>query len=513
VDTSVFYRLTNGLLGPGRSLDVLPDGSGQLWMGTSDDSSGQRWRLVDHGGGKYALQTSYLGECFSLDVVNDGTNTTPCLAPTGGFSGQNWTLTPRPDGTCRLVNDFTGPDSSLGTDAGTDDPVLGSGDHSGQHWTLTGLGQVPGTVPIPDLAARPGLNIAEGPTDFARFARPRGVVKAVMIFVDFPDAHADPASADAIGKHLLGQGQAQQLFQDQSYGQLTLDVTVRSDLGWRRLAKCSTDYHIDDDFESQKSYISDAAALFHPAEIRFPDYQIVFVVAPETASFRASPAFTPGVNDGAPCPGGTIRHAVTFGTDSYTNRFINLVHEVGHLFGLPDLYPGGGGAYNSQAGCWPIMSDIFHSVSFLGWHRHKNGWLPASRATYINAGRPAWYGTLSPLPGSCGLSMVVLPVDDVHYPSKVFVIELAQPVLGTNGQYCGEGVLVYTVDATIDTLESPVVIIPRQVSDSPDYGYLYEAPYGVGDVARARGPASVTLAVTVLQKFGSCYNIKIEYRP
>jgi hypothetical protein len=73
--------------------------------------------------------------------------------------------------------------------------------------------------------------------------------------------------------------------------------------------------------------------------------------------------------------------------------------------------------------------------------------------------------------------------------------------------------LVYTVDATIDTLESPVVIIPRQVSDSPDYGYLYEAPYGVGDVARARGPASVTLAVTVLQKFGSCYNIKIEYRP
>ena len=45
----------------------------------------------------------------------------------------------------------------------------------------------------------------------------------------------------------------------------------------------------------------------------------------------------------------------------------------------------GGGAYNSNAGCWPIMSDIFHSVSFLGWHRHKNGWLPVSRATYIDA--------------------------------------------------------------------------------------------------------------------------------
>ena len=39
---------------------------------------------------------------------------------------------------------------------------------------------------------------------------------------------------------------------------------------------------------------------------------------------------------------GEIRLAVTFGTDSYSNRYINLVHEVGHLFGLPDLYPDSG---------------------------------------------------------------------------------------------------------------------------------------------------------------------------
>jgi hypothetical protein len=29
----------------------------------------------------------------------------------------------------------------------------------------------------------------------------------------------------------------------------------------------------------------------------------------------------------------------------------------------------------------------------------------------------------------------VLPVDDVNRPSKVFVVELAQPVLGSNDQY------------------------------------------------------------------------------
>ena len=70
---------------------------------------------------------------------------------------------------------------------------------------------------------------------------------------------------------------------------------------------------------------------------------------------------------------------------------------------------------------------------------------------------------------------------------------------------------LYTVDATVPTLESPVVVIPKTLSASPVYGGLYEAPYGVGDrVSVTDGSAS--LAVTVLQKFGSSSNVKIEYR-
>jgi hypothetical protein len=218
------------------------------------------------------------------------------------------------------------------------------------------------------------------------------------------------------------------------------------------------------------------------------------------------------VGDEASSPSGKIRLAVTLGHDSYSNRYINLVHEIGHLFGLPDLYVAGETVDQSKVGCWSIMCDIFHSVSFLGWHRHKNGWLSAARATYIKQATPGWYATLSPLSGSCGLSLIVLPVDHVNHPSKVFVIELAQPVLGTNDEYWGDGVLVYTVDATIESGASPVVVIPQQVSDSDDYGHLYQAPYGVGDVAHARGPGSVALKVSVLQKFGSFYNIKIDYR-
>ena len=106
--------------------------------------------------------------------------------------------------------------------------------------------------------------------------------------------------------------------------------------------------------------------------------------------------------------------------------------------------------------------------------------------------------------------MVVLPIDDPQCPSKVFVIELAQPMKGaTNGVGC-EGVLVYSVNSMIPTGHSPVVLYPKTVSNSPELGYLYEAPYGMNDsVSFIEGGTRLTL--TVLQRFGSCYHLKVSY--
>jgi LysM domain len=136
----VLYRLTNNYLGSGVSLEVHSDGSRRLKMAPTGDYSGQHWLLVDWGNGKYALRTLYLGDGYSLDVINDGTNTTPWLASTGDFSGQYWTLGTWPDRNYRLT--ITGPGMSLDTYAGTHEPFLGAGDHSGQHWMLTRLRKI-----------------------------------------------------------------------------------------------------------------------------------------------------------------------------------------------------------------------------------------------------------------------------------------------------------------------------------------------------------------------------------
>ena len=66
--------------------------------------------------------------------------------------------------------------------------------------------------------------------------------------------------------------------------------------------------------------------------------------------------------------------------------------------------------------------------------------------------------------------MVVVPVDDPARPSKVFVIEVAQPIRLKGGTKTKEeGVLVYSVDATLATGQNPVVVYPRQDLDKAAY--------------------------------------------
>jgi M6 family metalloprotease-like protein len=513
LDTTSYYRLTNVSRGRGSALDVRPDGSGLLMMAPPADVSGQYWKLVDVGGGKYALRTLYLGECFSLDVINDGKNDTPFLNATGNFTGEHWTVAPSAAyGTWRLTNDFTGPDRSLMVSPDTSEPFVGTGDFFQQSWFLTPLRKLdPPSLP-PDLDPGENTDHSEGPSDYGNFARPLGSVGAVMVFVDFPDATGPPAACLPISQFLLGNGKFQQNYREQSYEKLDMEVDVRADLGWRRIQHTSA---IDNtDFAQQMSYITAAVAAF--PDVSFKD-KIMILVPPESAvNVTPSPAFNPGKGSGVKTlSGDEVYLAVTVGQDVWANArsgvekfsWMTLVHEVGHLFDLPDLYVLKQPPVLSKAGCWDVMSDIFNSETFLGWHRRKNGWLDPERTLYIDWSTTGWYTTLHPLSGRCGLSMVVLPIDDAKKPSKVFVIEIAPP---PSDPSWGQGILIYSVDATIPSGQSPLEVFPKTPGVGPNAAGLYLAPFGVGDHAKVR-VGGVDLTVDVLQKFGSSYNVKIGY--
>jgi M6 family metalloprotease-like protein len=365
---------------------------------------------------------------------------------------------------------------------------------------------------IPQLDSR-GAACGEGPSDARIYRRPVGPVKAVMIFVDFPDAPGI-AEPDAVAAHLLGNGGVFETFVDQSHGNLDLTVAVRSDLGWRRMPKDSEQFNFWSptmEVDGHRRYLEAAAVLFK-GDVNFADFDFVYVVAPEQGALPLSPAFTVFPTQGAKLGGGReITLAVTFGRDSYSNTFINLVHETGHLFGLPDLYPGGGFAEQSLAGCWCIMSDIFRASGFIGWHRHKCGWLADDRKDYVAMpGRRRV--TLTPLTERAGLSLLAIAAEGAVRPSKVWVVEVAQPPFrkGGLGMSPVEGVLLYRVDAALESGKSPIVVVPKLESSSVEFGNLFQAPFQPGDPRFVDRFGERTLALTVLGKTGTAYDLEVE---
>ena len=83
--------------------------------------------------------------------------------------------------------------------------------------------------------------------------------------------------------------------------------------------------------------------------------------------------------------------------------------------------------------------------------------------------------------------MIVVPVDDVAKPSKVFVIEVAQSIKLNNKQFSEpKGILIYSVDATRATGENAIVVYPRV--------NLNEAAFQSGDTFEHKdAPMSVSI--------------------
>lgn len=518
LDTSSYYRLTNDYTSSSQALGVHTDGSGKLEMVPVDALAGQYWEFVRVAdASKYAMRTKYLGDGFSLDVVNDnGVNSRSLhMATTGYYSGQLWTVTPWGDGSFQLTNDFTGPAKHLDVYSDTKEAMLDGDNHSGQHWRLTKIGPVVKTSPVPALTpTAPDAWLHEGTTDNSIYPKAVGRVRAVMIFVDFADTPAQPGeSAFDAGQLLTGSGSVANTFSKQSYGKLDLQIDIRADFSWRRMDSSFRRPNFQTNAE-HRAYISAAMAMYSRSEIDFSTYSVVMVVPPKKSGMLGSSAFVSGVaGTGIVTPGGEVRLGVTFGEYSYIERPTTAIHELGHTLGLPDIYPTAGAPGDLaswKAGSWDIMSDTHVSQSFTGWHRHKLGWLVADRKTWVKA--PAAAGlatriTLSPLDSTYGVSMLVM---DLRSTAKVLVAEVVQPVKGKDGTLWGEGVLIYTIDSRIPTGQQPVEVVPKATGVSDNYGALWKAPWAVGDTAVYK-IGGTTVKVKVLQRFEQSWNVEVSY--
>ena len=215
------------------------------------------------------------------------------------------------------------------------------------------------------------------------------------------------------------------------------------------------------------------------------------IVSSRGARLPVSPALVAGPDDTRfVFDGRAIGFGVTFGADiragatPYANAPRVFQHELGHTFGLPDLYRYGGGDIHRDVGAWDPMGNIFRGTAFGAWHRRKLGWLRPSRVVCLERRGASATVTLAPLDTAGGRKLVVLKVDR----NRAYTVEVRRPV-GTDRGLCGAGVLVSLVDARKNTGAGPVVVqrAARATSAEPDCGATAGAAFATGGVFQDRG--------------------------
>jgi M6 family metalloprotease-like protein len=264
---------------------------------------------------------------------------------------------------------------------------------------------------LPSLYSAPLTETNEGTTNLKLGLDPRPRLRAVMLFVDFPDLRARE-STSTIYAHLVPRARA--WFDEVSYGHLQLDVTpVRR---WFRMPSRVRSYGLADGVSGpeQHVYLRDAVKAAD-SRVDFAGYQVIYVVAAKGTGAERSPAFLDYPGGGIDADGNELRYGATFFEDTKLDaRYAAnvLIHETGHVLGLPDLYDVPDPRYWSLfrfAGGWDVMSWNDPGFHFLAWEKWKLGWLEPPQIACLD-GAGTMTATVTPLERAGGLKAIVLPV-------------------------------------------------------------------------------------------------------
>ncbi|WP_258534859.1 M6 family metalloprotease domain-containing protein [Streptomyces sp. PT12] len=325
----------------------------------------------------------------------------------------------------------------------------------------------PCTLPRAPLHHSEGLD-----TWNEEYPEPVGTLRAVMLFLSFPDAKprlsprriADdyfPATSD--------------FFRDASYGKLDLRADIEA--AWLRMPADSGDYGIRRDWDAslRSAYVRDALKVVTP-RVDLADYDVVYLVADPDAP-GVDPDATKVVNFDEPVTVGDaeIRRLVTVFEHRRPDRNV-LAHETGHVFDLPDLYhrpDDPHGDWDTHVGDWDLMGSQFGlAPELFGWHKWKLGWLDHGHVDCVRSTGTTLH-TLQPIgaPLQDGDPEADTRLAVVRTgPAEALVAEARTPV-GNDSRSCTRGVLLYRVRSDIASADGPIDV----VDGHPDTGACHAA--------------------------------------
>jgi len=367
-----------------------------------------------------------------------------------------------------------------------------------------------GRPSVDDPAAPCKLPIADGRGDVAIGGWPRaterlratGEVVATVIMVDFPDAPATISPEDAFAKLAPSAG----IFDEVSYGRL--EYRLEPVMTWYRMSQPSTAYApLTSSFERHRDYVAEAVALAD-ADVDFSSTESLIVLAnPDAEGLgEAGPAFTPiSADEGIAVDGTVLMNGATSAHDLNHWGAIWLNHEVTHTLGLPDLYAFEGPEafpYTGEFSYMGLSSLDSNAPGLLAWERWVLGWIDDAQVTCLAAPpASAVPAVLSPIGRAGGSKAVVVALG----PTRALVAE-ARAATGLDAGIRKEGVLVYTVDSSVESGFGPVRVFPADPED-PAAGFTtyFEAPRAAGESVEVDG-----VRVTVVSRDGEGFRVELS---
>ena len=334
-----------------------------------------------------------------------------------------------------------------------------------------------------------------------KYFRPVGVVRSLVLFVDFPDFPGTD-STELVFDEIWTL--AEEWFSEASNGRMV--NTAEPTPNWIRLPHPMEYYEVRTHWE----WVIDA---IHAADasVDFTQFDLVHIVVPENSFANATNSFTSSYAEqagaGVPVDGVEVRHGATD-----VNSYNILVHEIGHLFGIPDL--GGANPEDfwenmSPVGAWDPMSLPFATplAHFLVWHKWKIGWVLDEDVDCITFGE--FERTVFTFEQPDELQAIVIPTSE----TTAYVIE-ARKRIGFDARICQEGVLVYSVDGNVESGDVPIWIQQAQPDIVNHCEPANRVAFNVGEerVPTFRDPV-IGLTVEVLEDLDTGYRVRIRKEP
>ncbi len=367
-----------------------------------------------------------------------------------------------------------------------------------------------------------------------------GTARVAVLFVDFPDA---PASHSTTDEAELGLSFVERYLETVSYGRF--DIEFEPLHRWLR-AEQGYSHYLSERGMLEHRLAAEAIRLADP-EINFADYDLMMFVMPSSHWSGGNALLEIFTGEGSVSPVG-INVFPREQPAQPTSWGSVAAHEIAHGLGLTDLYPYDD-SHSSRADAptnkaWvdvemglmsmrahfiassqdPRLAHDWrhpdgyrltayrlslHALEMLSWSRWQLGWLDASQVTCLTEDEATI--TLSPVADpDGGTAMAAVPLSD----HETLVIESRRkigydagldqrepdgatttfPVLAT------EGVLVYTVDASLHTGE-----LPLKVAGDTGDGLVDDYPVlTVGHSVTVRG-----YTITVVADDGDTHTVTI----